>query len=100
MTSYVTVLTALGRRARELRILRDLRQSEVAARAGVAPGTVVRFERTGRASIENVLRIATVLGAEQAFDQLFELPKYRTLDEALARPAATERQRVRTRSRK
>lgn len=100
MNSYATILVDLGRRARELRILRDLRQAELAERAGLAPGTVVRFERTGRASIENVLRIATVLGADDAFAKLFELPKYRTLDEALARPAAAERQRVRKRSRR
>ena len=78
-------------------MLRDLRQGDLAARAGLAAGTVVRFERTGRASIENVLRIATVLGAEDAFERLFEPPRYRTLDEALARPAAAARQRVRKR---
>ena len=81
-------------------MLRDLRQSELAARAGLAPGTVLRLERTGRASIENVLRVATVLGADGAFERLFEPPKYRTLDEALARPASVQRQRVRTRRRR
>ena len=98
MNSYGATLLELGRRARELRILRDLRQGELAARAGLAPGTVLRVERTGRASVENVLRIATVLGAEESFDKLFELPKYRTLDEALARPPP--RQRVRNRRRR
>jgi len=95
MESYSETLVALGRRARELRVLKELQQSELAARAGLAPGTVQRFERTGRASIENVLRIAAVLGAEEGFARLFEPPKYRTLDEALARPAV--RQRVRRR---
>jgi transcriptional regulator with XRE-family HTH domain len=95
MDSYAETLVALGRRARELRVLKELQQSELAARAGLAPGTVQRFERTGRASIENVLRIAAVLGAEEGFARLFEPPKYRTLDEALARPAV--RQRVRRR---
>jgi transcriptional regulator with XRE-family HTH domain len=99
MDSYAAVLQALGKRARELRMLRELRQSELAARAGLAPGTVQRFERTGRASIENVLRIASVLGADEGFQTLFALPRYRTLDEALARPAAARRQRVRTRRR-
>lgn len=100
MESYSSILVDLGRRAREVRILRELKQAELAARAGLTPGTVVRFERTGRASIENVLRIATVLGVEDGFTRLFELPKYRTLDEALARPAAAQRQRVRTRRRR
>ena len=57
------------------------------------------MEGSGRASIENVLRIATVLGAEEGFERLFEPPKYRSLDEALARPAQAERKRVRTRRR-
>jgi transcriptional regulator with XRE-family HTH domain len=95
---YRTTLTNLGRRAKALRILREMKQGELAARAEVAPGTVVRFERTGRTSMENVLRIATVLGAEGAFERLFEPPPYRTLDEALERPAL--RQRVRTRRRR
>jgi transcriptional regulator with XRE-family HTH domain len=99
MDSYGFTLRDLGRRARELRILRELKQRELAGRAGLSPGTVVRFERTGKASIENALRIATVLAAADAFGKLFELPKYRTLDEALARPASARRQRVRKRKR-
>lgn len=100
MDSYLEVLSALGRRARELRILRELKQGELAARAGLAVGTVVRFEQTGRASIENVLRIATVLGVDEGFAGLFVVPQYRTLDEALAGSAATTRKRVRTRRRR
>ena len=97
MNSYVETLQALGQRARHLRILRELKQDELAARAGISPLTVRRFEQTGRTSIENVLRIAMVLGTEEGFEKLFEFPKYRTLDEALAQPAALERKRVRKR---
>jgi transcriptional regulator with XRE-family HTH domain len=95
--SYGATLAALGQRARNLRIFRQLRQGDLASRAGVALGTVARFERTGRASVENVLRIASVLGAAGGFERLFELPKYRTLDEALAHPAGAGRLRVRAR---
>jgi transcriptional regulator with XRE-family HTH domain len=87
-------LSALGTRARQLRLFQQLRQDELAARAGVGVTTVHRFERTGSASIENVLRIATALRAEAAFDKLFELPAYESLDDALARPAAVRRQRA------
>ena len=100
MDTYGESLAALGRRARDLRILRQLRQSDLAARAGVAPGTVVRFERSGHASLENVLRIASVLRVDDGFERLFELPKYRTLDDALAQPKAAQRQRVRQRRKK
>lgn len=92
--SFRETLHALGERARQLRLLRSLRQEEVAARAGVGVATVGRFEKTGAASIENVLRIATALHAEAGFEKLFALPAFTSLDEALARPAVTTRRRA------
>ena len=74
--------------------MRNLRQEELATRAGVGIATVRRFEKTGAASIENVLRIATVLNADGVFEQLFEAPPYASIDEALARPEAARRQRA------
>jgi transcriptional regulator with XRE-family HTH domain len=88
MIPYAETLQRLGERARALRIIRQLQQAEVATRAGIGVATVKRFERSGRASMENVLRIATVLGADAAFDSLFVPPRFRTLDEALSRPPA------------
>ncbi len=93
-TSFQETLQGIGERARRLRLMRDLRQEELATRAGVGVATVRRFEKTGTASIENVLRIATVLDAEGVFEKLFEPPPYRSLDEALARPEATQRRRA------
>ena len=93
-TSFQETLAALGARARQLRLLRKLRQEELAARAGVGTATVRRFEKTGAASIESVLRIATALSAERAFDELFKAPAYASLDEALARPEVVKRQRA------
>jgi transcriptional regulator with XRE-family HTH domain len=92
--SFRETLSAMGKRARQLRLLRKLRQSELATRAGIGVATVHRFEKTGTASIENVLRIATALSAETVFDKLFEPPAYASLDEALARPAVTARRRA------
>lgn len=87
-------LSALGERARQLRLVHKLQQAELATRAGIGVATVRRFEKTGTASIENVLRIAMALSAEAAFDKLFEAPAYASLDEALARPALTTRRRA------
>ena len=95
MDSYKATLAALARRARGLRLLSNLKQSDVARRAGVGLMTVRRFERTGKASIENVLRIAQALRAESGFDALFEEPEYASLDEAVDRPRRLQRQRVR-----
>ncbi len=95
MESYKRSLEALGQRARQLRLLRNYQQRELATRAGVTKGTIQRFEVTGRASTESLLRIAVALAAEEPISRLFEPPKYTSIDEALARPKATERQRVR-----
>lgn len=92
--TFHATLGAVGERARQLRLLRKLRQDELAARAGVGVATIHRFEKTGTASLENVLRIATALHAEAAFDKLFEPPPYASLDEALARPEVTIRKRA------
>jgi transcriptional regulator with XRE-family HTH domain len=75
-------------------LLRGLRQAELASRAGVGVATVQRFEQTGNASLANVLRVATALSAEAAFDRMFEPPPYASLDDALARDAAPSRQRA------
>jgi transcriptional regulator with XRE-family HTH domain len=95
--SFRDILGALGERARQRRLLRKLSQAELAARAGVGVATVHRFETSGAASIENVLRIATALHAEAAFDKLFEAPAYASLDEVLARPEVPRRRAPRRR---
>src|SRR5258708_628951 len=97
MESYRDTLRSMGIRARQLRLLLNFRQDEVAARAGVGVMTVQRFEHTGRAGLENVLRIAMVLRAELAFEALFKPPKYKSIDDALARPRALRRRRVKNR---
>jgi transcriptional regulator with XRE-family HTH domain len=96
MVSYEEALREIGERARQLRFLLNLKQAELAEKAGVSEGTIKRFEHTGSASIENVLRIATALGAASGFEKLFEAPKYRSIDDALSRDQAKTRQRVRT----
>jgi transcriptional regulator with XRE-family HTH domain len=96
--SIGNVVGAIGHRARELRLARGLRQEELASRAGVGVATVRRFEKTGHASLESVVRIAIALRAETSFEKLFEAPPYRSIDDALARPGIVQRQRAPRRS--
>ncbi len=95
MESYRESLVQLGERVRALRFIRGLKQSELASRAGVSIGVVQRLEATGRASIENVLRVAMALGAEEGVERLFEPIRFRTLDEALEADEKPKRRRVR-----
>jgi transcriptional regulator with XRE-family HTH domain len=97
MVSYSEILAELGHRAKQVRILRNLQQQELATRAGLSPGTLQRFERTGKTSMESALRVATALGVEEDFTKLFKLPQYQSIDEAMAQPRVIKRQRVRTR---
>lgn len=93
--SFREVLQGVAERARRLRMSLGLRQADLAERAGVGVATVIRFERTGGASFENVLRIARALKAEGSFERLFEMPPYASLDEALKEPEQKRPRRVR-----
>lgn len=92
--AFHETLRSIGDRARRLRLLRGLRQKELATRAGVGVATVHRFEKTGAASIETVLRIATALNADSVFEKLFESPPYASLDDALVQPETARRRRA------
>ena len=74
-------------------------EGDLARRAATGLMTVRRFEKSGKVSLENALRIAYALGAEDGFARLFELPKYTTLDEALAQPKKATRMRATRRRR-
>lgn len=91
------ILAALGERARQLRIASALTQADLAARAGVGVATVQRFEASGHASLDSVVRLAIALRAESSLDALFAAPRFATLDEAIAAPRTRERRRVRKR---
>lgn len=71
LSSPTDLMGALARRARSLRLSQNLTQEGLASRAGVSLGTLKLFERSGKASLETVLRVAFALGAEREFDELF-----------------------------
>jgi transcriptional regulator with XRE-family HTH domain len=83
---------AIGKRAKERRLGMDLRQADVAERAGVTLRTIRRFE-AGEGSLEIAARVAFALGAEREFLDLFPPHDGRTLDDVLA--ANRRRQRAR-----
>jgi transcriptional regulator with XRE-family HTH domain len=58
----VRSMRTVGEDLNTWRKLRQLTAAEVADRAGVGVNTVLRLERGGGATLENVLRIARVLG--------------------------------------
>jgi transcriptional regulator with XRE-family HTH domain len=71
----------LAQRVKTLRLGREWTQEELAARAGMALATYQRFERTGRISLERLLKLAVVLDRRGGFEELFLPPEASSLAE-------------------
>ncbi len=85
----------LADRLRRLRLLAGWKQSTLAHRAGVSLPTVRRYERTGRTSIENLLRLCHALARLDEFNELLRPPAAQSLAELEARVAEPTRKRGR-----
>ena len=83
---------AMADRVRQRRLELNLTQEGLAARSGVPFATYRRFERTGQASLDAVLRVANALGDLHDFDGLFTRTKFTTIEEVAA-DAVKERKR-------
>ncbi len=61
----------LGQRLRRVRLSQNMRQNELARRAGVSRLTVVHFEKTGQVSLNSFLRLVLSLGKLAELSALF-----------------------------
>ncbi|RKY23995.1 MAG: XRE family transcriptional regulator [Planctomycetota bacterium] len=86
---------ALAGRAKALRLLKGWTQNTLAERAGVTASSLRRFEATGKASLELVLKVAHVLARLEEFDQLFQPPPAQSIEELEQRTAKPTRKRGR-----
>ena len=96
--SNAEVALELGRRLKAQRLAQNLQQTELAARAGVARGTVQNLETKGQCSLESLVRIVRVLGLVEDLARMFELKSPQSVAE-LARIEQSERQRASSRQR-
>lgn len=85
----------LAERARSLRLHHDLTRDTLALKAGVSSASLKRFENTGQASLELVLRIAHALGCLSGFANLFPTPEAQTLSDLESLTSRPRRQRGR-----
>ena len=76
-----TCAASLGAKAKALRLAAGWKRATLAERAGVTEASLKRFERTGLASLELVLRVAFALGRLGEFGGLLEPPPARSIDE-------------------
>jgi transcriptional regulator with XRE-family HTH domain len=88
-------MALVAARAKALRLRQNITQESLAKRSGVSLGSLKKFERTGRISLESLLRLAITLGASEGFEQIFiqneSLPI--SLDALLATPKERKRSR-------
>lgn len=87
------IARTLARRVKVLRLQHGWTQQEIAERAGLALATYRRFERSGRISLERLLKLAVVLDAREGFGQLFAAPPASSLAELEQRSQPPARQR-------
>jgi transcriptional regulator with XRE-family HTH domain len=88
------VCAQLGQRLRALRLLRNLGQAELAARAGCSLSAVRRLEAQGQGSLELVVRVAQALQAAEGLGMLFELPALTSIAQAEALAGGPSRRRA------
>ncbi|MCX5653935.1 MAG: helix-turn-helix transcriptional regulator [Planctomycetota bacterium] len=78
---------ALAQQAKALRLLKGWTRATMAQRAGVTASSLKRFEQTGKASVELVMKIAHALGRLDEFDKLLQPPLAQSLAELEQRAA-------------
>ena len=87
----------LAHRFRERRLRLDLSQAGLAQRAGVNLHTLRKFERTGKVSLDILLKLAIVLGVLDDFENIAAtgpaIVSGKSLDDVIAKPKSRRRGR-------
>ncbi len=86
---------SLADRVRALRLTQDWTRATLARRAGVSASSLKRFENTGKASLELVLKVAHALGRLEEFDKPLRRAAARSVEELEQQTARPARRRGR-----
>ena len=93
--SPLEIARQLAARVRAERLRRGWKQSTLAERSGVSLPTIRRYERCGRTSIENLLKLCHALGRLDEFADVLKPPPASSIAELEARAASTAPKRKR-----
>jgi transcriptional regulator with XRE-family HTH domain len=74
----------VAKRARECRVARSLKQSDLARASGVTQSTISRFEASGLIGFDALVKIAIALGAEADLARLFAPAPTPSVDDIVA----------------
>ena len=91
------IVKRLCSRLRTERLALEMTQAEVAGRAGIGTNTVSNLEAGRNVGLENVIRVAMVLGRTKELEGLF-LPKLDSVDDILRYENSAKRQRIKGKS--
>ncbi|MEA3288102.1 MAG: helix-turn-helix transcriptional regulator [Candidatus Marinimicrobia bacterium] len=89
------IARGIAERMKAFRISQNVTQATLAHRSGVSLGSIKRFESQYKISLANLLRIAQVLEALEAFHHLFPTMEYRNMDDLLKSKQKHSRKRAR-----
>ena len=73
LLAHGEVCRELGQRLRVQRLTKNLKQQDLADRAGVAVGTIKNIESKGRSSLESLVRVIMALNLIHELEGLFTL---------------------------
>jgi transcriptional regulator with XRE-family HTH domain len=73
LASSGEIRLALANRLRDQRLHQGLTQTELAERAGVGRLVVLQLENEGKGSLDSFIKIVSVLGLQDALENLFVL---------------------------
>jgi len=85
----------LAGRAKALRLLKGWTRETMAKRAGVTAASLKRFESSGKASLELVLKVGHALARLEEFGALFQPPVAQSIEELERRVGGPVRKRGR-----
>ena len=66
------IMSDMARKAKSLRLGKNLTQQGLASRSGVSLGSIKRFEKAGEVSLKSLLHIALALHRLEDFNGIFE----------------------------
>lgn len=75
------VASDLASRVRALRLARNWKRDTLAARAGVSAASLKRFERTGKVSLEALLKLCDALERLDELDRILQPAAVRSMKE-------------------
>jgi transcriptional regulator with XRE-family HTH domain len=94
LSTTTEICALLGARARQLRLVQNLTQAELAARAGVSFNAVRKLETSGQTTLTTFISCVQALGAESDLEPVLA-PRLQSIAEMERHEQATQRQRAR-----